>query len=119
MLEILNNKVYLCCILLVLIVSLYYFIDYKTRNVVRDELRELRKQQMRRMRVQEQRSRQVMTQDRQDLDSYIDPAENKPTQDDNPYQDQDQDDQEEQQVQKKPRRRISQQDIMQRDLVDQ
>jgi preprotein translocase subunit SecF len=123
---ILSNKIYLSIILVIFIISLYYFVDYKTRSVVKNELIEIKKYQLKKQRMYELQMKMQTKQKKQeiqDIDSYVDPVEKfeQREQDQDQEQEQNQDqnqDQDQDYEEKTNKNRLSRHDIMQRDIID-
>lgn len=110
-----NNKVYIICIILITIIVLYYFIDYKVKTTLKNELKKMGERKYKKIKLQKLNEQQMQQQHNEniqhDIDSYIDPAEryvrneNAENNNENNYE-------------KHESRRLSKDDILMRDLVD-
>jgi len=111
-----DNKVYLFCLLAVILVILYFFVTYQTKQVLKHELKKMsekkhKKQkllQMRQQKLMQMRQMQEKRQHNHDMDSYIDPSERYGMQRE----------EEEHHEGGYERARLSKDDILQRDFID-
>lgn len=113
-----DNKIYFACLLIVVLVGLYFFVSYQAKQVLKHELKKMaekkhKKQkllQMKQHRLMQMRQMQEERQHNHDMDSYIDPSER--------YNEQDDEDQHRANGGGYERARLSKDDILMRDLAD-
>jgi hypothetical protein len=79
MMDIVNNKfVQLFCFTIILLVGLYYFVDWKTKDTIINELDILRQKKNKKKKSYDEKTQiksQLKLIPRREIDSYIDPAE--------------------------------------------
>ena len=77
--DIVNNKfVQLFCFTIILLVGLYYFVDWKTKDTIINELDILRQKKNKKKKSYDEKTQiksQLKLIPRREIDSYIDPAE--------------------------------------------
>lgn len=81
-----DNRIYIFCVVIVLIIIAYFTIDYQIRNTLKHELKQMEKENIKRMKIKKIRQQKMMemqrrqqmaqrqNQQKHDTDSYIDPA---------------------------------------------
>lgn len=79
-----NNKVYVGVAIVVFLTILYFFINYRVKNILRHELHKIRERRNKKIRIAQEKNKRSVSQHIKNqqimtdhaIDSYFDPAEN-------------------------------------------
>lgn len=100
-----NEKIYLIVALLVFVAIVVYLINYQIRSIVRGELEMMKKKKLKKLHYLKMKKRAIQQDDQAGMDSYIDPV-NQEQYEDDQYED------------NNAPARYSQNDLLQRDLLN-
>jgi hypothetical protein len=114
MINILNTKLFVPIVMIIFLVALYYFINYKVKSVLKHELKKMGEKKNKKLKDMNEKKQKLMESDmrkqknerhqqQMDMDSYIDPAQ---LYDNNELDMQ------------QPKHRLSKNDILMRDLAE-
>jgi hypothetical protein len=109
-----DNKTYICIAVLVILVALYYLIDYQIKSTLKNEFKRIQNKKHKKDKLQKIRQQRLMRDmemrrdvDQHDMDSYVDPAEEQRHEHDDEHE-----------HFHHERARLSKDDILMRDLAD-
>ena len=113
MINILNTKVFVPIVVIIFLVGLYYFINYRIKSVLKHELKKMSEKKQKKQKDMNEKKKKIMEvemrkhknerhQQQMDMDSYIDPAQ---LYDNN-------------ELEMQPKQRLSKNDILMRDLAE-